>query len=200
MSSNIMSSSNMEKDKSSPQTNQTNWKRFKRWCYVYHRELAMGMLVILIIIGIWFNPFEEMKNELGHNIEEQTGGRFGLAGISTALSSSGKVARKSGVSPDIKSLSELKNMGSNAQASYGKEKYKALIGEGGKGLKGTVGAASDYAISRFRENSSLIYEILYQIAFVIIILLIVFPTAALFIIAIICFIVLRDKLAYMKSL
>ena len=187
-----MSSSNMELEKTSHESNLSTWKKFKKWCYTYHRELAIGMLIILIIIGIWFNPFEGIKNESTEKMV-QTGGRIGLSALS-----SGAVARKAGVS-NIKSLSSLKNS-PDGKSMFGSEKSKSLIREGGKGLKGAAGAASDYAMSHFRDNSSLIYEVLYQIAFVIIILLIVFPTAALFIIAIICFIVLRDKLAYVKSL
>ena len=190
-----MSSSNMELDKSthkSKMSKMSKWNQFKKWCYTYHRELAIAMLIILIIIGIWFNPFEAIKNQYTEDIL-QTGGRIGLSALSSA-----SVARKAGVS-NIQSLSNLKNS-SEGQSIFDSQKRKALIREGGKGLKGTAGAVSDYAMARFRDNSSLIYEVLYQIAFVIIILLIVFPTAALFIIAIICFIVLRDKLAYVKSL
>jgi hypothetical protein len=74
------------------------------------------------------------------------------------------------------------------------------MGSSASSITEGAGAASNYLLDTFRNNASLIYEVFYQIAFIVIILLIVFPTIGFFIIAIICFIILRDKLAYLKSL
>ena len=140
----------------------TKWQKFKKWCYVHHQALAICMMIILIIIGIWFNPFDDIVL-----MGQSGGGKFG------------------------KIMKELKKAD-----KYGAE----LTHQGGKAASKGVSEASGYVLDKFRDNSSLIYEVFYQLAFVVVILLIVFPTIGFFIIGIICFIILRDKLAYLKSL
>jgi hypothetical protein len=63
-----------------------------------------------------------------------------------------------------------------------------------------MGNTADSTMDKMRTKSSVLYEILYQIAIVIIIFLIAFPAISLFIIAIVCYILLRKKLAYIKGL
>jgi hypothetical protein len=81
--------------------NKSQWWKFKRWCYLYHQELALGMMIILIIIGIWFNPFED----IGEEIHQQYGGRIGAAlkGIKSVAKSTGfkdQIAKK-GTDPSM---------------------------------------------------------------------------------------------------
>ena len=173
----------------------SKWIQFKIWCYNYHREIALVMMIILIIIGIWFNPFEEIK--------EQTGGvAFGIGSALGATSSAGRLKSLGNEGTNIGSISKLSNLGGSEKANELRQsgKVKGAVREGGKGIRAAAGEASDYVMSKFRDNSSIIYEVVYQIAFVIIILLVVFPAGAFFIIALICFVIFRSKLDYLKSL
>ena len=182
----------MEEEKT--QTKSGKWLNFKKWCYKYHREIAIVMMIILIIIGVWFNPFDEIHQEL----KEQMGGKLGGIRMGLSALSSQHGATATGFN-EVKKLSNISGT-EGAKKFRQSQKVKGAIGEGGKALRGAAGEASDYVMGKFRDNASIIYEVIYQIAFVIIILLIVFPAAAFFIIALICFIVFRSKLDYLKSL
>ena len=172
----------------------TKWVNFKKWCFKYHREIAIVMMIILIIIGIWFNPFEDIREEL----KDQFGGKLGGIRMGLNKLSSQKLVKEAGFN-EVQKLSNISGT-EGAKKARQSLKGKAIVGEGGKGLRAAAGEASDYVMGKFRDNASIIYEVIYQIAFVIIILLIVFPAAAFFIIALICFIVFRSKLDYLKSL
>ena len=184
----------MEEEKTQPKKKWSKWLNFKKWCYKYHREIAILMMIILIIIGIWFNPFDDIRDELN----EQMGGKLGGIRLGLSALSSQKSVKKAGFD-DVKSLSNISGTegAKNARQSL---KGKAIVGEGAKAIRGAAGEASEYVMGKFRDNASIIYEVIYQIAFVIIILLVVFPAAAFFIIALICFVIFRSKLDYLKSL
>jgi len=192
----------------------SNWIKFKKWCYKYHRHLAISMMILLIIIGIWFNPFNrKILNKSDELLIEQTGGiapillAAGRAGSSLSKVS-GKINSK--MTGDSKAIKEIQN--SEIDTSTFKldqlknnkarlaTKSSAISSAGFKGATEMLGKGSDYALGKFRDNASIIYEFIYQLAFVILILLVVFPTIALFIIGIICFILLRQKLNYVKGL
>ena len=167
----------------SPDDKKSKWWRFKRWCYIYHQELALGMMIILIIIGIWYNPFEEI------GVEQDGGGNISayLKGVGSAAKYSGYGIAPKGTDasniakegPDIK----LNEMGSKYQRFQ--QKSAAIMSSGSSMISKGAGKASSYVMDKFRDNASLIYEVFYQIAFIVIILLIVFPTIGFFIIAII---------------
>lgn len=162
--------------------NKNRWIKFKKWCFKYYRNLAICMMIILIIIGIWFNPFENNNIILKY---KQIGG----GGKSDDLESK-----------DATNSEQLLNNTSSKNIESGGKSSKYKTGALQVEEKMTGGKSSNYIMNKFSNNSSVIYEIFYQIAFIIIILLIVFPTIALFIIAMICFIILRNKLTYIKSL
>ena len=180
----------------------STWWKFKRWCYIYHRELAITMMIILIIIGIWFNPFDDVKTQVEYQEQDGGGVRTFLQGAKSAAKYTGtelanKHTNRSLIAkegPNIK----LDDIASRKSRMF--QKASALTGSAASGTLKKLGQAPDYVMDKFRENASLIYEVFYQIAFIVIILLIVFPTVGFFIIGIICFIILRDKLAYLKSL
>ena len=164
----------------SPIPKQSTWRKFKRWCYINHRILAIIMMIILIIIGIWFNPFEDLNLELlVENTDQCGGGKIGsvLKRVrSTAKSSGIQLANKSTDAsliakegPELK-LNDLKGKTGLFQ------KASALSSSAASGAIKKIGRAPDYIMDKFRDNASLIYEVFYQTAFIVIILLIVFPT------------------------
>ena len=186
----------MEEEKTQPKVKLGKWLNFKKWCYKYHREISIVMMIILIIIGIWFNPFDDIRDEL----KEQMGGGL-KSSMRSGLSSQKQVSSLGIEKHDNKNI-KLSNISGTEGAKGARQslKGKAIVGEGAKAIRGAAGEASDYVMGKFRDNASIIYEVIYQIAFVIIILLVVFPAAAFFIIALICFVIFRSKLDYLKSL
>jgi hypothetical protein len=200
-------------DKLEENNNISNWIKFKKWCYKYHRHLAISMMILLIIIGIWLNPFDKkILHKSDELLTEQTGGVAPvLLAAGRAGSALGKVPGKinSKMTGDSKAIKDIMESGvdqskfklndlNNKQRLAAKS--SAITSAGFKGTTEMLGKGSDYALGKFRDNASIIYEFIYQLAFVILILLVVFPTIALFIIGIICFILLRQKLNYVKAL
>ena len=56
------------------------------------------------------------------------------------------------------------------------------------------------AVGKFKDNSPWIYQILYNIAFVLILAILVLPSFCFFIIGIICFFLLKSKVKGLKGL
>ena len=185
------------------------WKRFKKWCYRHYKKLALIMLVILIIIGIY--PYNTNQTGGVAPVIAMTAARAGpslarLTSKGQSLKAAQSTINPSQLANSSTPFNEKAKQGPDinieqykGSAKFG-EKGKALIQSGRKLATEKLGMLSGAAMDKFRQNSQLIYEILYQIAFVIIILLIVFPMAGLFIISIVCFILLRNKLTTLKSL
>ena len=150
----------------------SRWYKFKHWCYRNHKYIAIMMLAILLLIGISYKHHPgEIKNKI------QIGG---VSGISDQLGS----LAKNDIGKTLKTTVDSSSDKMRALAKISKD----------AGLR-----APDAAMDKFRSSSSFIYDILYQISFIIIIMLIIFPSLAFFVIGMICFVLLRNKLAYLKS-
>lgn len=72
----------------------------------------------------------------------------------------------------------------------------------GMGQKFTAlsGAAAGYGMERARQGASIIWDFLYQVAFVIIVIIIIFPSIGLLIIGMVCYTLLKSKMGNLKKL
>jgi hypothetical protein len=146
------------------------WRKFKKWCRTYHKIIACVLLILLILISL----------------------------MSFSITDSVVIAQYGGGSgPKISPM----KMGTAMKSLSGKGRMLTNpLARNISALSRGMGNTADSTMDKMRTKSSVLYEILYQIAIVIIIFLIAFPAISLFIIAIVCYILLRKKLAYIKGL
>lgn len=91
--------------------------------------------------------------------------------------------------------------------SKGIGKGASAVGKGasavGRGIKSAPSAmfnAGAAAAHKFTDNADVIYQIFYSIALFILICIISIPSIAFFVIGLICYILLKDKLKGLKAL
>jgi len=182
-----------------------NYTIFKKFLLKYKRVIGLILLVILLVLGYYCNPYNINNQNETENIKyKQTGGAgAALAGLAAnAGPSIADAAAKVGPS-------KFDQIAAKSQAGYNtkKEKVMASLKESKEkaiqGLKNSPTAMFDAGAAvahKFKDNAGVIYQVLYSIAIFIVICVVAIPSLALIVIGIICYFLLRDKMKVIKGL
>jgi hypothetical protein len=163
--------------------NDTTKIKIKKFLLKYKRIISLVLLIILIIIGYYCNPY---NFEIYSNT--QNGG-----GMMSTL----KSKYKEGVKSQVAKF--------DTKVESAKEGLKSA-GEGlATGAKAAVSPSTYYnagatAARAFRDNADVIYQIFYAIALFIIICIVTLPAIAFAVVGICCYFLLKDKMKTFKSL
>ena len=188
-----------------------NYTRIKKNLLKYKRVIGLVLLIILLIIGYYCNPYNigidnSESNSNGKNI--QNGGAGALAGLAAkAGSGAGADVAKKSFGDKIKD--KAKNMSAKSQAdleSKGdkiKDSLKSGKASAIAGVKNAPTAMYDAGASvanKFKDNADVIYQVFYSIAIFIVICIVLLPSIAFIVIGVICYFLLRDKMKTIKAL
>ena len=185
-----------------------NYTIFKKILLKYKRVIGLILLVILLVLGYYCNPYNindhiNNQNETENIKYKQTGGAGALAGLAAQAGPSiADAAAQAGPS-------KFDQIAAKSQAGYNtkKEKVMASLKESKEkaiqGLKNSPTAMFDAGAAvahKFKDNAGVIYQVLYSIAIFIVICVVAIPSLALLVIGIICYFLLRDKMKVIKGL
>jgi len=222
--------------------------KIKKYLLKYKKAIGLILLIILLIIGYYCDPYNFIYDDVNIKKENiQDGGSIETVkdkeyfkaqsakakaeaqaqaeaakeeANEEAKAAKDKAAKdkaiedakpKPGFKDKLKSAVSKAKTGQSEkmQASFDLKKdklkgaVKAMPGKALAGIKQAPTAFYDAgatAARAFKDNSDIIYQIFYSIALFIIICIVAIPTVALFVIGIICYFLLKDKMKTLKSL
>ena len=164
----------------------------------YRRIIAAIFLIILIYllfceINTDYNDCSDYANN------NMIGGGGAVASIGSKLGSVGSKLKgfaskkgeglKKGLTKKMESIKK----------APGKLGSKALSGKTYKNLGSSAFSMGESAASSFKQSAPIFYQILYTLAFTLIIAILVLPSIGFFIIGIICYFLLKDRIKTLKG-
>lgn len=169
--------------------------KIKKFLLKYKKIICLILIIILLIIGYYCNPYENLYNK---NI--QTGGAA-LPGAPEEKKTEEKKANATAEPPAEPEKSYMDKKGDKAKEKLKKRKEGAV-----NKLKSVANApagiynAGQAAVDKFKDNADIIYQVLYSIALFILICIVTIPSLAFCVIGLICYILLKDQLGGIKGL
>ena len=197
--------------------------KVKKFLLKYKRIISLICLIILLIIGYHCDFYHIINNDYNNNSDDnqiQNGGvldpakearKAELAGIAAK----GKADRKAAKDTAIAEKATAKKAKQDAKAAGpGKIEKKAASGQAklaaqGQSLKNagkkalTLSTYTDPLKNAGRavtDNADLIFQVFYSIAIFILICIVTIPTIAFVVVGIICYVLLKPKMAALKAL
>ena len=157
----------------------TYLEQFKTFCMRYRRLLGIIALCILIYIGVYCNSVSGIDNlHMG-------GGKFG--NFTKYVADKGAAFKGESLDKGQRTFSELREKGMASGSILGSTKL------------GAIGSAGYYATGKMKEYAGWFYQILYAIAISLAICMVVLPSISFFFIGLICYFLLKYKMAHMKA-
>ena len=192
----------------------------------YKKLIALVLLLILLVIVVIYNPFYfPYTNNINHtnttkiNSRIQNGGSGfeGLAGLAEKVVSTIKpadisalgTAASSAFGPEAQKAlgtatsSALGGMGSlpptNSSSSNTKNTVRNVIKKKLKAAGTKVYNAGASLANKFKDIAPYLYSILYAVALFVVMCILIVPSAAFLIVGLICYLLLKSKMKYIKS-
>jgi len=169
----------------------TNEIKFNKYILKYKKIISIIILIILLIVGYYCNPYKFNNIVNVKNIENIENALVGGSSLGEKISKS-KFVQKSAASYDTKM----------AKVGEFKDSTKESLKSGAKAAisPSTYYNAGATAARSFTNNADLIYQILYSIALFIVICIITIPAIGFIIVGIFCYFLLKNKMKKLKSL
>jgi hypothetical protein len=189
--------------------------KYKKYLLKYRKFIALICLIILLIIGYYYNPFNiENKNIINNNKSIQKGGSEPtVPSVETPASetpASETPASETPAEPAKDSGKKSSKIDKGvAQLSIKVDKIKEAKDKAKESLKKSakklVSPSAYYdagaaVAHKFKDNAGVIYQIIYSVALFIVLCVITVPAMAFAIIGIMCFFLLKDKMKTIKGL
>lgn len=187
--------------------------KYKKYLVKYRKIIALICLIILLIIGYYYNPFNIENKNIINNKSIQKGGSEPPAATPVEPKDATPVEPAKDAPPvepakdDGKKSSKIDK--GAAQLSIKGDKAKAALSKGAdslkKGAKKLVSPSAYYdagaaVAHKFKDNAGIIYQIIYSVALFIVLCVVTVPAMAFAIIGIMCFFLLKDKMKTIKGL
>ena len=181
----------------------------KKFLLKYRRIIGIILLIILLIIGYYCNPYDYNydKQNLKQNLKQnQKGGAGAIASIASkanavsdtvsnaagkAEGAVGNITNAAGNVPGVPGANNA--AGNEAGNNEGNNKGK-------KGIGGHIYGAGAAVGRQAKEWAPWFYGVIYAVAISLVVCIVVVPSVAFFVVGIICYILLKDKIKYMKAL
>ena len=183
--------------------------KYKKYLLKYRKFIALICLIILLIIGYYYNPFNiENKNIINNNKSIQKGGSEPtVPSVETPVETPASETPAEPAKDSGKKSSKIDKGAAQLSIKVdkikeAKDKAKASLKKGAKKLVSPsayydAGAAVAH---KFKDNAGVIYQIIYSVALFIVLCVITVPAMAFVIIGIMCFFLLKDKMKTIKGL
>jgi len=190
-----------------------NYTRIKKHLLKYKRVIGLVLLIILLVIGYYCNPYnigidDSENNSITKVKNIQNGGAGALASLAAkAGPGAASSVAKSSIGDKIKGAAKNYADKSQAGMELKGEKVKDALKSGKDsaiaGVKGAPTAMYDAGASvahKFTENADVIYQVFYSVAIFIVICIVLLPSIAFIVIGIICYFLLKNKMKTIKGL
>jgi hypothetical protein len=188
----------------------------KKYLLKYKRFIGLICLIILIIIGYNCNPYNINYNNYNYNDKDNQIQNGGAKAAMKAQQAAAKKAAKEAKTVAKKAEKDAKSAAKAAEPSKGEkmaasgqakmDKHKqALKDFGGKAASlstytNAAGSAAGAAGRAVTDNADLVFQVLYSVAIFILICIVTIPALAFIVVGIICFVLLKPKMAALKAL
>lgn len=179
--------------------------KLKLYLLKYRILIGLILLILLIVLGYYYNPYENLFNSNSNDSQVQRGGAetptpsIETAALETPATPSR--TRRALIRQGRTTIETLAKVGRPIKKAGKKslETAKDVYNDPKKYLnKGfDFGAAAAHKIG---DNSDLIYQILYSVALFIVICIVAIPSVGFLIIGIVCYFLLKDKMKTIKGL
>ena len=165
--------------------------KFKKFLLKYKRIIGLILLIILLLIGYYCEPYGNNNNSL-NTLKKQKGGATAIANAATKINTSA-----------------LKNVATNVKGTVEGATGEAA-GEDGEDGEEKKPESQYPKVSRMyeygsragnsaKEWSGWFYSVVYSIAISLLLCIIVVPSIGFFVIGIICYFLLKNKMKVIKG-
>jgi hypothetical protein len=185
--------------------NDTVKNKIKYFLLKYKRIIGLVLLIILLIIGYFCNPYniDTNDNNFFSDNNTQTGGA--LSAVLSAGPSVAGAAGSAGAAEAPKGFIAKQGAKYDKRQKDKKEWQDKKISQLKSGAKAAVSPSTYYdagavAARAIKQNADFIYQIFYAIAMFIIICIVTLPAIGFFIVGIFCYFLLKNKIKTFKGL